>query len=165
MNACERTIVKAQEITPIVEKLVEANVPFAMWSNKDVEMYDALIESLQKTGFYVVVLKDIESIAKCFNVSNPFVTIVDDDLHNLSLTKATGRKVAVVINNVERLTEHALRFVYRVVDSRIVTNIHLDKEDVIVSIGKLNDAGRVESTSYSNHFYAVNSRFQNYVYE
>lgn len=164
MEIINRTIVNSKEITPIICKLFEENLNFILWSKQNVEVYDGLIRSLQDSGFYVVELKDIEGIARCYKESMDHVTIADDDLLNLSLAKSTGRKVAVFVNNLERLNQQALHFLVESVTFKRVTNVDLDKEDIFVSVGKLADNGS-PNCNVNPLFQAVTSRFFNYTFD
>ncbi len=167
----ERTIVSANELSPIVNSIVPSQINFALWAAEGIEMYSGLIDAMVQAGFHVVVLKDVESVAietdrpqaKDFASQQLAALLRPVALEELELAKSSGKRVAVLVSNLDRLSPYATRFVARSLNEHCVGQIKLDVDDVIVAIGQLSAEGKphINKNTYQD---VVLNRFCNINY-
>lgn len=150
-STVSRIIVSASSLAPIIDNAVKTKLNFLVWAEQDFELYDGMIESVEKAGFHVVAIRNSSDINyELFNIE-----------HSIKSAKQSGQKVAVFFNDIHRYEPVYLRFIMQALCDKVIGEATLDADDVICATSA-QTSNPVERHVPSNMMIPILNRFCNF---
>lgn len=122
-STISKTLVSSAQIDPLVTSGLKAHLNFMIWVEKDFDVYNGVIESIEQSSFHVV------AIRSSLNIKYDLAHVQQ----SISSAKASDKNVALFFNEIHLYEPEHLRFLMETICNKNIGGVQLGQQDVILA--------------------------------